>query len=65
MARCAVALIQPGRDYDTGMAVIGQAVRANPNDLFVLQAARVMNLHCGELDTALQFLRTGNATCPS
>lgn len=64
MARCAVALIQPGRDYDTGMAVIGQAVRANPNDLFVLQAAGVMNLHCGELDTALQFLERAMRLAP-
>ncbi len=54
MARCAVGLIQPGRDYDTGMAVIDQALRANPNDLYVLQASGVMNLHCGKLDTALQ-----------
>ncbi|KAF0113526.1 MAG: transcriptional regulator domain-containing protein [Rhodobacteraceae bacterium] len=55
MAQCAIALIQPGRDYDAGMAVINQAIRMNPNDLYVLQVSGVMNLHCGDLDTALQF----------
>jgi tetratricopeptide (TPR) repeat protein len=55
MAQCAIALIQPGRDYDAGMAVIEQAARGNPNDLYVLQVAGVMNLHCGDLETALQF----------
>jgi TolB-like protein len=55
MAHCAIALIQPGRDYDAGKAVIEQAARINPNDLHVLQVSGVMNLHCGDLDTALQF----------
>lgn len=64
MARCAVSLIQPGRDYDTGMAVIDQAVRANPNDLYVLQASGVMHLHCGGLDTALQFFERAMRLAP-
>ncbi len=65
MARCAVGLIQPGRDYDTGMAVINQAVRANPNDLYVLQASGVMHLHCGALDTALQFFEKALRLAPA
>lgn len=55
MAQCAIALIQPGKDYDAGMAVIAQAAQMNPNDLYVLQVAGVMHTHCGDLDTALQF----------
>ncbi len=65
MAHCAMALIQPGRDYEGGMAVIGQAVQQNPNDLQVLTVAGVMNMHCGDLDTAMQYydlaLRLGQA----
>jgi TolB-like protein len=55
MAQCAMALIQPGRDFEAGMAVIEQAARVNPNDLYVLQVAGVMNVHCGDLDTALNY----------
>ena len=55
LAQCAIALIQPGRDYDAGMAVIDQAAQVNPNDLYVLQVAGVMHTHCGDLDTALRL----------
>ena len=55
LAQCALGLIQPGRDYDGGMAVIEQAALHNPNDLYVLTAAGTITLHCGELDQALQF----------
>jgi tetratricopeptide (TPR) repeat protein len=55
LGQCAIALIQPGRDFEAGMAVIEQAARANPNDLYVLQVAGVMNVHCGNLDTALNY----------
>lgn len=56
LAQCALALIQPGRDYAGGMAVIEQATLTNPNELFVLTVAGVMNLHCGDLDLAMQLL---------
>jgi TolB-like protein/tetratricopeptide (TPR) repeat protein len=55
MAQCALALVQPGRDYSGGMAVIGQAVRQNPNDRYVLTIAGVMQMHCGDLDEAMQL----------
>ncbi len=55
MAQCALALIQPGRDYNGGMAVIEQALQQNPNDLYVLTIAGVMNVHCGDLDTAMKY----------
>ncbi len=55
MAHCAVALVQTGKDYDGGMAVIEQAARANPNDLYVLTAAGVLTMHCGDLDRAMDY----------
>lgn len=55
MAQCALALIQPGRDYNGGMAVIEQALQQNPNDLYILTVAGVMHLHCGDLDIAMQY----------
>ena len=65
MAQCAIGLIQPGRDYEGGMAVIEQAVHQNANDLYVLTVAGVMHLHCGDLQTAMEFfdraLRLGPA----
>lgn len=56
MARCGMALLQTGKDYDAGMAVIRTAAEANPNDLFVSAAAGVATLHCGDLDEALAYL---------
>ncbi len=55
MAHCAVALVQTGKDYDGGMAVIEQAAAANPNDLYVLTAAGVLTMHCGDLDRAMDY----------
>jgi tetratricopeptide (TPR) repeat protein len=37
------------------MAVIEQAAKVNPNDLYVLQVSGVMHVHCGDLDRAVQF----------
>ncbi len=63
MAQCAVALVQTGKEYDAGMAVIRDAARSNPNDLYVMAAAGVLTLHCGDLDEAegylQRFLRLG------
>lgn len=52
MAQCGMALLQAGRDYHSGMAVIRAAAAANPNALFVNAAAGVAAIHCGELDEA-------------
>jgi len=63
MAQCAVALVQTGKEYEAGMAVIREAVRANPHDLYVMAAAGVLTMHCGDLDEAegylQRFLRLG------
>ena len=52
MAQCGMALLQAGRDYHSGLAVIQAAVTANPNALFVSAAAGVAAIHCGDLDEA-------------
>lgn len=59
MAHCGMALLQTGKDYEAGMAVILSAAAANPNDLFVTAAAGVATLHCGPIDVALEYFRRG------
>ncbi|MCV9963491.1 winged helix-turn-helix domain-containing tetratricopeptide repeat protein [Pararhizobium sp. BT-229] len=59
MAQCGMALLQTGKDYDAGMAVILSAAATNPNDLFVTAAAGVAILHCGPLDKALEYFHRG------
>ena len=56
MAQCGMALLQAGRDYHSGMAVIRAAADANPNALFVNAAAGVASIHCGELSDAETML---------
>ena len=55
MAHCAAALIHVVKDYEWGMAVIGSALEANPNNLMVVNMAGIANLHCGEVDDALAY----------
>ncbi len=57
LAHCAMSLIQIGRDYDGGMAVVQAAAQANPNDLMVTIAAGVATMHCGDLESALGYFR--------
>lgn len=57
MAQCGMSLLQAGRDYRSGMAVIRAAAEANPNSIFALAAFGVASIHCGELDEAEALLR--------
>lgn len=57
MAQCGMALLQAGRDYRAGMAVIRAAAEANPNSIFALAAFGVASIHCGELEQAEASLR--------
>lgn len=57
MAQCGMALLQAGRDYRGGMAVIRAATTTNPNSVFALAAFGVASIHCGELDEAESVLR--------
>lgn len=57
MTHCGMALLQAGREYDWGMAVLDMAVKANPNNLTVLVAAGVAHIHCGTIEDAMSYLR--------
>ncbi|MBB2819840.1 UNVERIFIED_ORG: TolB-like protein/Tfp pilus assembly protein PilF [Rhizobium esperanzae] len=56
MAHCGMALVQAGKDYEGGMAVLEAAAAANPNDLFVAACSGTAALHCGDIDRALERL---------
>jgi TolB-like protein/Flp pilus assembly protein TadD len=64
MAQCGMALLQAGRDYESGVAVIRAAAAANPNALFVSAAAGVAAIHCGDLDEAESLLLRVTALSP-
>lgn len=64
MAHCAMALIQVAREYDWGMAVLNEAVEANPNNLMVVTAAGVANLHCGSVEMALALFHRASRLSP-
>lgn len=64
MAQCGMSLLQAGRDYRSGMAVIRAAAEANPNSIFALAAFGVASIHCGELDEAEALLRRVVALAP-
>lgn len=65
MSQCAVVLIQCGKDYVGGMAVIEEAARLNPNDLYVLCALGVMTAHCGDLDEAVGIFERARRLGPT
>lgn len=65
MSHCGMALLQTGKDYDAGMAVLLAAATANPNDLFVIANAAVGTLHCGPIDKALELLHRGRRLGPN
>ena len=55
MAHCGLHLLQTGREYDWGMAILESAAKANPNHQGVVIAAGIAHLHCGSLDEALAY----------
>ncbi|MBB4331334.1 winged helix-turn-helix domain-containing tetratricopeptide repeat protein [Rhizobium leguminosarum] len=56
MAHCGMALLQTGKDYEGGMAVLEAAAAANPNDLLVAACSGIAALHCGDIEQALERL---------
>ncbi|BCH30626.1 transcriptional regulator [Mesorhizobium sp. L-8-10] len=64
MANCAMALVQVARDYDWGMAVLNAALEANPNNMLVVTAAGVANLHCGNVVDALALFDRARRLSP-
>ncbi len=64
MADCALALAQTAWEYDLAMAAIKPAVEANPNDMTVVASAGVLNLHCGDVRTALAYFHRASQLSP-
>ncbi len=50
LAQCGATLLGIGREYQRGMQIIANAVETNPNNLLVLTAASIAELHCGSLE---------------
>ena len=49
-------LLQIGREYDSGLAVVRRALRENPNNIDVMNLAGIGELMCGDLTVAAQCL---------
>lgn len=64
MATCGMSLIQVGREYDWGLAIMQAAVDLNPNSLNVVLRAGIAHLHCGNLDQAQEYLMRAHRLSP-
>ena len=65
LAHCGLNLLQTGRDYDLGMAILKSAAKANPNHQGVVIAAGIAHLHCGSLDDALAYFHRAIRLSPN
>ena len=54
---CAVALIQVGKNYDVGIALLRRAIAENPNNGVVLANAGIGALLAGDLGEATDYLQ--------
>ena len=55
LALCANTLVQGLKQYGRGLELAGHAVFANPYNFYAVIVAGVTNLHCGDIDAALQY----------
>ena len=53
----ALILLQVGRQYDRGMALMRQAVNLNPNNIQVMGTAGICCIHAGDLQESLRLSR--------
>ena len=65
LAHCGLDLLQTGREYDWGMAILESAAKANPNHQGVVIAAGIAHLHCGSLDDALAYFHRAIRLSPN
>jgi TolB-like protein/Tfp pilus assembly protein PilF len=65
MAHAGLNLLQTGKEYDLGMAVLDSAARANPNHHMVVVLAGIAHLHCGALEDALAYFHRANRLSPN
>jgi TolB-like protein/Flp pilus assembly protein TadD len=64
MAHCGMALLQTGKEYDLALAVIREAAATNPNDVLIVAAAGIAELHCGDIDGAVAQLERASRLAP-
>ena len=64
LAHCGMSLLQGAREYDWGMAILEEAVAANPNNPMVLVRAAVGHMHCGDLEQTLTLVRRADRLSP-
>ena len=55
LAVCANTLVQGLKQYGRGLELAGHAVFANPYNFYAVIVAGTANLHCGDIDAALQY----------
>jgi TolB-like protein/Flp pilus assembly protein TadD len=65
LAHCGLELLQTGKEYDWGMAILESAARGNPNHQRVLISAGIGHLHCGSLDQALAYFHRATRLSPN
>jgi adenylate cyclase len=65
LVRCGHGLIEVGREYDLGLAILRQAVEINPNNYDVLRLAGSGTVHCGSLDDALAYFNRALRLSPA
>lgn len=64
MAFCGLVLHHVAKDFDWGMEVIQAAIAANPNNLWVVNAAGITYLHSGSVEDALACFRQASQLSP-
>jgi TolB-like protein/DNA-binding winged helix-turn-helix (wHTH) protein len=65
LAHCGVSLVLTGQDHAAGLPVLAAAVAANPNDVFILGSAGIINVLHGDLDFAQQVLHRAIRLAPN
>ena len=64
LARCGMALMLMGRDYELGLLTITQAVESNPNNLTAIFVAGYAHHIAGSLEEALKFFTRATRLSP-
>ena len=64
LAQCGQALLMIGREYDYGLQILVDALAVNPNNQYLLVAAAVAKLHCGDIEEALAHARRATLMSP-
>ena len=65
LAHCGVQLLQTGKEYDWGMAVLEAAAKANPNNMLVVVWSGIAHLHCGRVEDALAYFHRAIRLSPN